>query len=143
MTTKPDLELPAPSNPMAVARVLLEDRYHLETGALMLRHWRGSWMRWDGPAWSEVEDRTIRADLYHEVEHAGYWHVAKDVTEMRDWAPNRHKMADLLEAVAAVCHLPQRTQPPSWLNPGAGGREIVACTNGLLDVTTRALTAHT
>ena len=124
--------LPAPSNPMAVARILLADRYHQPTGALTLRHWRGSWMRWDGPAWAELEERTIRADLYHQVEHAAYWHETKQGAELRDWAPNRHKLTDLLDAFGAVSHLPQGTQPPAWLNPGHGATGIVACANGLL-----------
>jgi putative DNA primase/helicase len=128
---------------MAVARVLLEDRYHPETGALTLRHWRGSWMRWDGPAWSEQEERTVRAEVYHHVEHAYYWAKAKDDEwAKKEWAPNRHKMSDLLEAAAAQCHLPQGTQPPSWLNSAGGSTTVVACANGLLDVTTRTLGPH-
>lgn len=140
------LILPAPSNPMEVARQILAGRYHRPTGALMLRHWRGSWMHWTGPAWSELEERTVRSEVYHRVEHAAYWHQLKDSAELRMWAPNRHKISDLAEAVAAICHLPQGIQPPtmidqlpaeSWQGP------VVACANGLLDVTTRQLIPHT
>jgi putative DNA primase/helicase len=127
---------------MAVARALLEDRYHPETGVLMLRHWRGSWMRWQGPAWTELEERTIRADVYHQVEHAYYEHVTPTGAQVREWAPNRHKLADLLEAIGAVTHLPRGVQPPAWLNPGHGATGIVACANGLLDVATRDLIEH-
>jgi len=31
----------------------------------------------------------------------------KQGEEVRDWAPNRHKIADLLAAVGAVAHLPE------------------------------------
>jgi putative DNA primase/helicase len=137
------LELPPPSNPMAVARVLLDNRIHPQTGALMLLHWRGAWMNWTGPAWLELEERTVRRDLYHRVEHASYWQKKGDQFELVPWAPNRHKMGDLLEAVAAQTHLPQGTQPPAWLNPGHGATGLIACTNGLLEVTTRVLQAHT
>lgn len=134
------LELPAPSNPMAAARALLADRYDPATGALTLRHWRGSWMLWRGSAWTEVEERTVRSEVYHQVEHAAYVNAKGELTA---WAPNRHKMADLLEAISAVAHLRQGTQPPTWLNPGHGGSGIVACANGLLDIKTRVLAAHT
>lgn len=133
--------LPAPSNPMAVARELLKDRYHKETKALMLRHWRAGWMRWDGPAWVEVEDRAIRAEAYHKVEHAEYWAPTKDDSELRSWAPNRHKMADLLDAMAAVTLLESKAQPPTWVET-TGPTQIISCANGLLDLTTRTRRPH-
>ncbi len=132
--------LPSPSHPMAVARLLLERYLHGDSAALTLLHWRGSFVRWDGPAWVELEDRTVRAELYRRVEHACYGNAKG---ELVDWAPNRHKISDLLEAFAAVTHLPRGTQPPAWLNPGHGSTGIVACANGLLDVASRSLTAHT
>jgi putative DNA primase/helicase len=130
--------LPPPSNPMAVARVLLQQHCHQPTGAFTLRHWRGSWMQWIGPAWSEVEDRTIRADLYHQVETANY----SDGDKIKPWAPNRHRMADLVDAVAAITHLSQQTQPPAWLKAEWDSTQLIACRNGLLDVASRALIQH-
>ena len=40
-----DDALPAPGDPMGVARVLIRDQ-QTATGELTLRHWRGSWMEW-------------------------------------------------------------------------------------------------
>ena len=137
-----ELELPPPSNPMAVARALLQDRLHAPTGALTLRHWRGSWMRWDGPAWTELEDRTVRSEVYRQVEHAVY-RPDESKPKLQPWAPNRHKMNDLLEAVAAVAHLPRDTQPPTWLDAAGVSDGIVACANGLLYVTTRTMRDQT
>ena len=57
------------------------------------------------------------------------------------WAPNRKKIGDVLEALQAVCILPQDTDQPTWLD----GREtgvIVALANGLLDVERRELLPH-
>ncbi len=46
-------ELPAPSDPMAVARVLLDDYRHNDAGTLL--QWRGGWMRWEQSHWAEIE----------------------------------------------------------------------------------------
>ena len=60
------------------------------------------------------------------------------------WAPNRKKIGDLFEALAAICILPDDTDQPCWLDDRADRASvIVAMANGLLDVDTRQLLAHT
>ncbi|WP_406321923.1 phage/plasmid primase, P4 family [Streptomyces sp. NBC_01637] len=133
--------LPAPTHPMAVARALLPAwQAH---GTFTLRHWRGAWMRWRGPHWDENATAAMRADLYPRVEHATYTTTDRNGQDKTvDWAPTSAKIANLMEAMAAIVHLPADTEPPAWL--AAPDREheqrtIVACQNGLLDVTTRDL----
>jgi putative DNA primase/helicase len=133
--------LPPPTNPMATARELIAEKHH-GNGALMLRHWRGSWMRWDRGVWAEIEERTVRADAYRQTEHAVYVHASKDGEELRQWAPNRHKCTDLLEAMAAVAHLTNTVHPPAWIDGASGPAQIVVCKNGMLDVASRELHAH-
>jgi putative DNA primase/helicase len=126
---------------------------HPPSGARILRHWRGAFHRWDGGVWTETEDRGIRADLYAVLENAYYVEPPK---RPAPWSPNRRKIADVLEALAAITHLTEHTDAPAWLNdeiadnarhglPGAGmaAREMVAVRNGLLHVPTRALIEHT
>ncbi|PWI44696.1 NTP-binding protein, partial [Streptomyces sp. ICBB 8177] len=48
---------------MAVARRLLPD-WQADDGALICRRWRGSWMRWTGTAWREVDEQQVRAHMY-------------------------------------------------------------------------------
>ena len=130
---------PAPNDPMAVARNLLpafvEDERHT------LRHWRGSWMRWARTHWKEVEDKEIRSWAYGQMEHATYTVLNKDgAPEPRKWAPTKRKIADLMEALSAIIHLPADISPPAWTeDPKTDTGPIVACTNGLLYVTTREL----
>ena len=63
--------------------------------------------------------------------------------ESSPWAPNRHKIADLLDALAAVCFLPETVQQPAWIDgPTHPDGVIVACANGLLHVDTRTLLPH-
>lgn len=131
--------LPSPANPMAVARRLLPAWCHHDL--LTLRHWRLSWMRWDGPHWVEIDDAAMRADLYPRLEYAQYRTVGKDGEEkILPWAPSRGKVANLIEALAAITHLPADIEVPSWLAaPDLDHVQVIACRNGLLDVTTREL----
>lgn len=135
------LHLPAPTNPMAVARALLPA--WREQGMPTLRHWRGTWMRWRGPHWDEDDAAALRADLYPRLEHATYTAVDRHGQEKTaEWAPTSAKVANLMEALAAIVHLPGDIEPPTWLAaPEREGqqRTIIACRNGLLDLTTRAL----
>lgn len=131
---------PPPSDPMAVARRILADRRHEATGALTLRHWRGGWFTWTGPQWSATEDRTVRSDAYHRVEHA---HYRSGKGPPAPWEPTRRKMTDLLEAMSAIALLPSDVQPPSWLlaDPTSAA-QIISTANGLLDVRTRIVYPH-
>jgi putative DNA primase/helicase len=140
-------ELPAPSDPMGVARILVRDHQQDHAGELTLRHWRGEWMQWQDTYWAAMEDRAIRSWLYACLENAKYWHVTNDGSELRPWNPNRHKVGDVLEALAAVVHTYDWIDPPTWLSVSKGprsqgncpAREIVACSNGLLHVGSREL----
>jgi putative DNA primase/helicase len=132
---------PAPSNPMAVARELLTSLQTAD-GKLTLRRWRGAWMRWSGTCWAEVEDTAVRRGIYTKLEHAQYKTTDGAVKE---WAPNKTKVANVMEAFAAITHLPEDVDAPAWIGkarPAPAG-EIVACANGLLHVGTRELIGHT
>jgi putative DNA primase/helicase len=135
--------LPPPSEPMKVARVLAGERYQLEDGTPTLRHWRGGWWEWRQSRWIEIEQRAARATAWHFTEHAVYEKQDKNGNKsIEPWSPNRHKIADLLEAVAANVLLPESVNQPTWLDAGHDG-VIVACANGLLDVERRELVEHT
>ncbi|TSB24029.1 NTP-binding protein [Streptomyces benahoarensis] len=139
-------EFPPPSNPMAVARQLVA--YWQTNGVLTLRHWRGTWMRWEDVHWREMDDQELRAWLYKQMEHAAYLATTpKGETEVRDWAPTIPKVANLTQAMTAVTHLAPRLDPPAWLTDDGDGRAVgepvVACTNGLLRVADRTLTPLT
>jgi putative DNA primase/helicase len=137
-TDEPDgEELPNPDNPMKVARELIPTWER--DGVLTLRRWRGQWMSWSGAHWSELDEAAMRADLYPRVEHATFrTKDAKGEEKIVPWAPNKRKIANLMEAVDAVTHLPSSTDAPSW-TVGDGPQTVVACRNGILDIATRKL----
>jgi putative DNA primase/helicase len=131
--------LPAPSEPMPVARQLIAERFVTVDGCLTLRHWRGGWWCWRKSHWVEVEDRYIRRCVYEFTEHASF--VGAKTIE--PWAPNKYKVANVADALAAICYLAETFQQPAWTE-GIGAPEgvIVACGNGLLHVASRTLLRH-
>jgi putative DNA primase/helicase len=138
-------ELPAPNEPMKVAARLVSERYRSRAGTLLLRSWRGSWWAHSGTHWVEVEPSKVRAMAYAFTEHATYLDDTKKGPEVKPWAPNRYKVADLLDALAAVTHLDEDAHPPTWLDAPTGvppARELVSTANGLLHVGTRRLMTH-
>ncbi|SBW20445.1 hypothetical protein FDG2_1694 [Candidatus Protofrankia californiensis] len=140
-----DESFPPPTNPMRVARRILPTWTF--QGQSTLRSWRGSWMRWERTHWSEVDDREVRSGLYRRLEEASFVFVtSKGAEEVKPWAPSKRKIADLLEAMAAITHLSSTIDAPSWTDPmraPAAEGPVVSCANGLLHVPTRELHDHT
>lgn len=128
--------LPSPKDPMAVARILVKD--HLHHSTLALRHWRGGWWTWLGSHWVEREDRAIQSELYTATEKACYVEAEEGALP---WQPTRFKIGDLREAMAAIIHLDETTDQPSWI--GVDGLPVVAVANGLLRLDGRVLLPHT
>jgi putative DNA primase/helicase len=122
---------------MAVARIFVE-QHCLHDGALTLRYWRGTWWRWRRSHWSEREAIEVEAMLYLFTEHASYRNADGHIVP---WAPNRKKIGDLAKALATITLLDTDTDQPTWLDGRSTG-VIVAVANGLLDVGTRELIAH-
>jgi putative DNA primase/helicase len=129
------LVLPAPTEPMAVARVFASGC--LVDGELTLRHWRGGWWSWKTMHWIEVDERTVRSILYRFTEHAVF--VKKE--NICEWAPTRRKVADLIDALAAICLTAANVDQPAWLD-GREAEAVVSVGNGLLEINTSRLIDH-
>ncbi len=133
----PDV-LPAPSLPMDVAEMFFKGRC-FEAGAPTLVHYRGTWFCWKRARWVETADRIVRRWLYRFTQKAKYTTAEG---EQRAWAPNRKKIADVHEALQAICPLDDENEQPCWIDGREGGT-IVACRNGLLNIEKRSLSMHT
>ena len=156
------VEFPPPSKPYAVALQLFRD-YLTDESLSKLAAWRGGWMAWRRTHWDEVDTASLRQTIYAALSRAFYWHETKDGIEQRDWNPDRHKVSNVLEALAAVVHLPSDIDPPAWINehgergptaiapapadtfrtPDDDASQVVSRRNGLLDLSTRTLRDHT
>jgi putative DNA primase/helicase len=156
------VEFPPPSAPYEVARQLFRD-YLTDAGVSKLAAWRRGWMAWRVTHWTEIDTAQLRHSVYAALSRAFYWHETKDGTEERDWNPDRHKVTNVLEALAAVVHLPSEIDPPAWINdhaehgpaaitpvpagtfrlPDNDAAQMISCRNGLLDLCDRTLRDHT
>jgi putative DNA primase/helicase len=139
--------VPPPTDPMAVARVFVADRYLGVGGTLLLRHHRNTFFRFADDHWPEDDDRRVRSELWLWSEDKWYEKVVNGVTMVVPFAPTRSKVADVQQALTAMGHIPESVQPPVWLTgdattPIAAG-EVVALANGILDLETRKLRKHT
>lgn len=94
----PEIELPAPTNPMAVARAILK-RAALDGGA-PYQYWRGEFYQHAGTHWVTVDKTMINKWLYGVTENAWYLKVVKGIGEPRSWAPDRGKIGNLAHAMS-------------------------------------------
>ena len=136
--------LPPPSAPMAVARKLVGERFTHASGMAVIRSWRGSYWAWDGRCWPERDVATIRADAYRFLEHAAFEVETPLGTMLKPWDPTKSKVANVLEALAAVTHLPAAVQPPAWLEGEdlPDPHHLVVTANGILHLPDRRLLPH-
>jgi putative DNA primase/helicase len=137
-----ELIVPAPSNPVAVAKMFLEHHYPDDVVGSLLRHHRNTFHRYDGSSWPELDERRLESDLYLWLAGAKYWKKTKDDVELVDFEPTRYKIADLIDAIRAVTHLDAHITTPAWIT-GEDQGQVVPLSNGLLTIATRKLIPHT
>jgi putative DNA primase/helicase len=148
----PELEYPPPSAPYRVAQKLYRD-HGLGDSMHNLRAWRGGWMAWRTTHWTEIDDAELKQAAYAALTKTWYWHETKTTIEQKPWSPDKHKMANVLESLAAVTHLASDIDPPAWINnttrsalsvsPDSAAAQTISCRNGLLDLRSRTLSKHT
>lgn len=129
-----DRKVHEPKDPLRNARAFVSDRYHHCERPLLVCQ-GNTFFAWDGACWPEVEDASLRSDLYRFFDTAVY----DDGGIPTPFKPTRHKVSDLLDALKAAAHLPVTVPAPAWLDgPGAvPADELVPARNGLVHVPTR------
>ena len=148
---KPEREIfPAPTAPYDVAKKFYAT--HRRTDGRALVWWRANWMRWNETHWHEIDAAELRSDIYDILDAVDYKKPIKEKGVIVGWErlpldPNRHKVADVMDSIAAIGHLPSQIDPPSWIEVHGAydsvAAQVISCTNGLLDLSTRQLGDHT
>jgi putative DNA primase/helicase len=139
----PTLIVPPPERPLAVAREFIATSYAHELGPRLVAH-RGLFYEWVGTHWTEIAGSDVRAQLYRWLERAFYWKPEKDAPKLIGFDPTRHKIANVIDALAGAEHVPSDVEPPAWRRgkPPWGDDAIVAMQNGVIARASRALHPH-
>ena len=124
-------QLPAPSNPMACAREFLAAEFAHDERPLLVQQ-GGQLYSWNGACWPALDDRDVRTMAYRFTEHANYL----EETKTKAWNPTQRKIADFIDSLRAVAHIPTDTPSPSWLDEGWDDYRGIA--DGLLQKRTGA-----
>jgi putative DNA primase/helicase len=129
-----------PRDPLRSAQEFLAEQYTSSERITLLRH-HAEFLAYDGSRYAGLEDATVRAELYRFLEKAQIVTAKGSQCKYEPFRPDKHKVAQVLEAVEALTHArADRLVPPCWLEgKGPAPGEIVTCRNGLLHVPTGEL----
>ena len=130
----------SPGAPLDSARQLIRRRYTQPAGRT-IHHQQGTFYVWCGTHYRETSREEIRSGIYKFLDSAR----RMDDDKLVPFNPNRGKVGDVLEALAAAAQLPGTVRAPTWLNTEThfSPADIFACSNGLLHLPTRTLLGHT
>lgn len=136
---------PSPLRPMDVARRLLW------SWSPWIRWWRGDWHRYipERYRWEPAEDAAVRSAVYKALDAVRY---ENDRGVVVAWNPTMSRVNQVIDAMAALVHLSQDVDQPSWLE-GSGDRikavglrpaaeDLLVVQNGLLHKETRQVFEH-
>lgn len=113
---------PSPTAPLDVARKLYAQYRIGGNGLRTLVSWRSGWMSWETTHWSELDTAHLRSDIYDVLGEVDYKQPIREkgITvdyEIRRWSPDKHKVANVIEAMAAIGHLSTAIDPPHHTTP--------------------------
>jgi putative DNA primase/helicase len=127
------------------------DQYR-QTREPALIHVADQWLAWDeSGAYLEIEQDTMESDVQKFLESAKRTTAEESdkgirLTKETSFNPKKADVAEVLAALKHQCHRDATNYtPPCWLDDrdGPDPRNIIACKNGLLDVTTGGLSPLT
>jgi putative DNA primase/helicase len=130
----------SPSSPLDSARELIS-RHCSHEGLRTILHHSDCFYIWKGSHYDPNPKEEIRARIYKFLDAA---RVTTPQGRLAPFSPNRDKVANVLDALAAETQLLGKIRPPVWLhdNVEIPAPEIVSCSNGLLHLPTRKLLPH-
>jgi P4 family phage/plasmid primase-like protien len=127
---EPDAPLLSPADPRPSARLFVK----LKRPTLV--RYNGDYFEYSGAAYSELEDDTIKSEVWDFLEHA----KARGGNGPVPFRPDTKKVGNVYQALQALVHHDRNLmQPPMWLRGGEDrppAQEFVALQNGLLHMPT-------
>jgi putative DNA primase/helicase len=120
-----------PRDPMQAARELVAARFMNGSHRLLHRH-RGTFWRFQANHYALADQEAVRAEAWRFLERARRRGANGKLVPFK---PNRARVSDLLDALASVCNLDSRIDPPAWLDDAddlPAATEMFPLANGLL-----------
>ncbi len=119
-----------PSAPFKTAQAFAR-RYPARTGGSSLVFHRGSFFRWNGTHYKQIDEDSLRAELYPFLE------ISFD-DDGRPFNPNRNKLADVIDALRGQLGLRDNIDPPTWLDERDEPHpsSVLCCSNGIVNLLT-------
>jgi P4 family phage/plasmid primase-like protien len=120
-------------NPAAPYKIAQRLRAELLPTAI---HTNGDWLEYRLGAYRDVEDATIKRDLYAALDASVVRKKTNDKVEFLPFNPDAASVSRVLDALRGVAHQPaDRMAPPVWMDgDGPPPVEVISCRNGLLHV---------
>ncbi len=130
-----------PSAPLDIARRFVE-AHHTYQSTRTLHAQAGQFYRYAGMAYEPWDGASVRASVYRFCEACRVEVPLKEgETGCEPFKPTKRKVDEIIDALRAVCNLPETVQAPSWLDgrcdPPAD--ELLPMRNGLLHLPTMTL----
>jgi putative DNA primase/helicase len=136
---------PSPSAPLDVARRIYSE--FTANGLRTLICWRAGFMEWHRTHWSEMDTAELRSRIYDILGGVDYEQETKNGIEVKPWNPDKRKVANVMEAMAAIGHVSSDVDPSAWVDVHSAAEtsaaQMVSCRNGILDLSSRQLIDHT
>lgn len=121
----------------------LDEEWCVSDGTRGLVWWREEWRAWTGTHWGVVTPARLKSALYARLEEATYLRRvgrgAQEQLMLTEWSPNRHRVANVVDALEAVTYLSETVEARDWLSGEPAEETLVAVANGLLGARTREL----
>jgi putative DNA primase/helicase len=123
-------------SPVECAREFLDKNFRTPDGALCLHHYRGSFYRWVGTHYAEIDTREVRSQLY------GF--LADALTSQGPFNPTPSKVYAIMDALEMGMLSSREKNVPFWLGPAQGTSTtgLIACRNGVVNIENRTLQPH-
>ena len=100
--------------PLISARELIRRRYTQSAGRT-IHHHQGTFFVWTGTHYREMDRDEIRAVIYAVSRRT---HADRLDDKLVPFNPNRNKVGDVQDALAAAAQLPGAVRAPSWMDDG-------------------------
>lgn len=117
-----------------IAKRFIESEMTDENGKQLLRHYKGSWVKFSKDHYDDYDQQKLRGNLYRYLDGKRYVRETSRGVEISPYKPTARKISDIVDSFSYMS--PITVDPPEWLDRDREDRpgRCIAFTNGILDV---------